>query len=106
MTTTKIAPEVGMGASHGYGSDSYPYTIVKVSPSGKKVTVQRDEVMVLEGTFTSAQMTYTTLPDPTAAEEEFSLRSNGRWHRVGCPVGIREAGLIIGTRRYYQDPSF
>ena len=32
---------VGDYANSGYGSDSYPYMVVAVSPSGKTVTVER-----------------------------------------------------------------
>ena len=39
---TSIDPEVGMGATGGFGSDCYPFTVVWVSADKKKIEVTHD----------------------------------------------------------------
>jgi hypothetical protein len=98
-------PKVGMGVTMGYGSDCYPGTIVKVSPSGHAVWVVDD------------RHTYTGPPRPygdpgkdedwhyfrTADNEgkKATRRQNGRYAFVGS-----HQALNLGARRYYQDPHF
>lgn len=101
-----IEPKVGMGATYGYGSDCYPATIIEVSPSGKRLTIQRDEVLVTSGSDQTGDKIYTLLEDPNGATIEYSLRKNNRWYPVGQPIDHRSYGLTIGSRTYYQDPSF
>jgi hypothetical protein len=105
--TQNQTPEVGMGATYGYGSDSNPYTITWVSPSGKELHVTQDEVMVVNGEWTGPQ-DYVTL---SRTEEEaphmvFTLRKDGKWLPKGVARYARQRSLSIGYRRYYQDPSF
>ena len=105
---TAIVPVVGMGASFGAGSDSYPATVVSVSKSGKKIGIQQDAVVVggewKEGEY-EADL-YTTIPNTEALVEFYTLRDNGRWIRVGNPKHAHWASLSLGVRRYRQDPHF
>jgi hypothetical protein len=103
--TTATTPVVGMGATYGYGSDSYPYTVVRISPSGKTLWVKRDEVLHLTGSDMSGDSTYVTMPNDDAPEEQFTLRADGHWLPKG-PRYARQRSLTLGHRRYYQDPSF
>lgn len=47
----RLIPVKGVGASHGYGSDCYPFTVVAVSPSGHQITLRADSARVVEGSF-------------------------------------------------------
>lgn len=107
-TTDKktATPEVGMGATLHYGSDSYPATVSRVSANGKTLWVKKDKKMVTGGTFEAGNVTFVTLPDEDAPEQQFSLRSNGRWMAKGTPVHARYGHLSLGARAYQQDPSF
>lgn len=114
MTTTAAAaktptvPVVGMPASYGAGSDSYPATIVEVSASGKKLWITRDEVIVTgewaQGEYEAK--TYSTLPDMDGARTEYTLRKNGRWIPAGCPMSAYYMALTLNVSSYRQDPHF
>jgi hypothetical protein len=106
--TTAPAPEVGMGASYGAGSDSYPATIVEISKSGKMLWIQQDEVIVTgewaQGEYEAR--TYSTMPNTEATRICYTLRKNGRWIMKGQPITAWYCALSIGARRYRQDPHF
>ncbi len=105
---TTITPEIGMGASFGAGSDSYPATIVEISKSGKMLWIQQDEVIVTgewaQGEYEAK--TYSTMPNTEAARICYTLRKNGRWIMKGQPITAWYCALSIGQRRYRQDPHF
>lgn len=96
-------PEVGMGATAGYGGDSYPYTIVSVSKSGRQIEVQRDEATYIgpERKYgdepNKEDWKYTPIPD--SHKYTVKLNRKGKWVGVGGYCGL-------GYRRYRQDPHF
>ena len=52
VTVAKVEPHVftvGDGATQRIGSDAHAYTVIKVSPSGKTITLQRDKVTLDPG---------------------------------------------------------
>lgn len=94
---------IGTGATRYAGSDAYPYTIVAVSPSGKKVTVTRDKARRTDSNGLSESQEWEITTDPDATPQEFSQRKDGHYYPVGtemCGYGM----LHIGTRRRYSDP--
>lgn len=93
--------KVGDGVSYGFGSDSYPATVIAVSKSGRKVTIQSDNSEYVKGT--DQEFIYTKNPHGTIYE--YSLRKNGQFCMVGTVPSYRGGSLGKG-RRYYQDPSF
>jgi hypothetical protein len=97
-----VTPVVGMGATLRLGSDAYPYTIVYVSPNGKTIHVVADEHGPNKKTWPDQDFDYTPGNGPP---EKYSLRKNGRYHAVGSEMATWSA-IHIGSRRYYQDPSF
>ena len=78
-------PVVGMPATYCIGSDRWAGSIVSVSKSGRTLgfSDRRDGAMI----------------------ETFSLRQNGRFYRVGCPMG-QSGTLRLGVAEDYRDPSF
>lgn len=104
--TTATTPTVGMGATIYAGSDAYPATVSRVSPSGKTLWVKKDEHMVVSGTWESGSVDYVTFENPAAEERQYTLRGNGRWMAKGTPANARYGHLSLGTRHYAQDPSF
>ena len=93
-------PTVGTHGSYSVGSDSYPCTVVKVSPSGHQITVETDETTKS-----------TAFPDSTGIEfarreggerTVFTRRANGRYRMAGANFG----GLSLGGWYSHQDPSF
>lgn len=95
--------KVGMGVTHSVGSDSYPFTIVEVI-SPKKIVVQQDNVVHVSGSFMKGDAKYRYEPNDLAEKKILSLRKNGRWY----PVGQKDwhCAFFLGSRSYYQDPSF
>jgi hypothetical protein len=94
--SSTVVPVVGMGATvHGY-SDSRAYTVVKVSASGKKVTLQRDKAALLNGVnsgeqdalqfspggfcgHTSGTQRYSYEKDTNGQTLSATFRKNGKW---------------------------
>ena len=98
-------PEVGMGATKLSWTDRTAGTIVAVSNSGKKLTWREDKVTRVDTNGMSDSQTYTYEQDPDGYDEEFSLRKNGRWVKVGTPMTWGTT-LGLGHRSHYYDYSF
>ena len=114
---------VGMGASiQGY-SDSHAATVVRVSQSGKRVTLRRDMARLLNGANSgepdalqcspggfcghiSGTQRWAYEPDPNGSEELFSLRTlpNGetRWVRVGESLRGGTTASLAGRFHHYD----
>jgi len=109
ITITKVAPatpKVGDGASLIFWSDRHACTVIAVSPSGKKITVQQDKATRVDGNGMSDMQSYSFECDPNGAIYQFSLRKNGEWCMVGD--SSRGGGVVCSvTGRYeYYDFSF
>jgi len=101
-TLTPVVPVVGMGVTYCVGSDSYPYTVIEVSKSGKRVRVQQDTATRVDSNGQSEAQTWLYESDPDGKVMEFSLRKTGVWR----PKGSDHCYLSLGGRRKYSDPSF
>ena len=102
MDTT---PEIGMGATVCFYSDRKAATIIEVSPSGRKVTVQYDTVTRTDDRGMSDAQEYAYQANPQERTEEFTLRRNGRFVRVG-ETQRGGLGLLVGARHEHYDYSF
>lgn len=98
--------EVGMGASKSVGSDSYPYTVIKIQSNGNEIHAQRDISTPTEDSEYYGNQSYTYTPDPESDIEIFTLRKNGYFVKKGKPLNYYWDSICLGTRRYYRDPSF
>ena len=98
------APEVGMGATMISWTDREPATIIEVSKSGKKITIQADIATRTDDNGMSESQSYTFERNPKAYATEYSLRKNGRWVRVGD--SMTGSSLLVGHRSKYYDFSF
>lgn len=104
-------PTKGMGASAGAGSDSYPYTVVKVSKNGRKIWVTEDTATPTKDYdyYNNQVHTFKTNWPTEGAEEEcacYTLRKSGNWIAKGAPIKATWCGIGLGFRRKYSDPSF
>ena len=97
-------PEVGMGATMLSWTDRKAATIIEVSKSGKRITIQPDKVTRTDSNGMSESQSYTYEPNPKAYATEYSLRKNGRWVRVGD--SMTGSSLLVGHRSKYYDFSF
>ena len=98
-------PRVGDLASFGYGGDSYPYTVIAVSPSGHKVTLQERKARRVDNNGLSEDQRYITVENPKGGIMEFTRRKDGRYRPAGanfrnCP------SVRFGQAIKYLDPSF
>ena len=103
--TATVIPVVGMGATGGFGSDCYPYTIVSVSKDLKKIEVTADKHKPADGYNYYDNQVFNYTSDMNAPRTMYRLRKNGRYVKDGEPMK-GGASISIGNRRYYQDPSF
>ena len=99
---TDVKPVVGMAATMQVGSDSYPATVIKVSPSGTQATLAMDEYRVVsgDGSFQKGHpvIEYTPGDEKSSPTRTIRLTKRG-WASKGTPV-------YLGHREYYRDPSF
>jgi len=103
-TDGPVKPAVGMGGTHQVGSDSYSYTIVEVSASGKTIKAQRDTATRTDSNGMSESQTYEFSPNPNGPIETFTLRNNGHFYAKGQTAHYHP--FLPGKRRSYWDPSF
>lgn len=106
MSDTKpTTPTIGMGATAGYGSDCYPFTVIEVSKSAKKIVVQSDSaVMAKDGEY-FGQQKWVITRNENGGRQEFTLRKNGRWVTPGCDMWST-GNLVLGHRHRSEDPHF
>ena len=99
------SPFVGNAATVYWWSDSKAGTIIEVSPSGKRITVQLDKSIRTDSNGMSDCQDYRYERDPNGPTYKFSLRKNGRWIVIGHETrdGV---GCSIGSRHTYHDFSF
>jgi hypothetical protein len=89
---------VGDGATVKYWTDAHAYTVVKISPSGKTVTIQRDKAIpdpnwkrdfspggFMGHTSNDRELTYTYEADPQGATRTVRLTQKG-WASSGQRV--------------------
>jgi hypothetical protein len=110
---------VGDGATvHGY-SDSRSYTVIAVSKGGKKITLQRDRVKLLNGAdsgepdalkvypggfaaHTEGRQRWDTQPDSNGPVTAATLRKDGHWRQSGCT----DSGRVSEGRSERYDYNF
>lgn len=95
--TDQPAPQVGMGATILMWSDRHAATIVKVTKT--QVHVKQDKAVRIDTNGMSEHQEYTYTSDPDASVEVFRMTKRGYRSSSG-------AGLVIGERDEYYDPSF
>ncbi|CAB4158705.1 hypothetical protein UFOVP711_20 [uncultured Caudovirales phage] len=107
MNTTPdpIIPTVGTAVTLSWWSDSDPGTIIAVSASGKRITVQEDSAKRVDSNGMSDSQTWEYERNPEGATWVFSQRKNGRWYPIGQEMHSTPV-CHIGSRRKYYDFSF
>jgi hypothetical protein len=94
---------VGEGATMGFGSDCYPYTIIQVV-SEKKVVIQADRSKLVSGNILTEAQEYEYSRDPNGTTLVVTKRKNGKWYPQG--QSMNSQSVYLGGRRAYRDPSF
>lgn len=91
---------IGAPATICIGSDSYPATVIDITPSGKTVTVQEDNYYWISGDASIGNGEYKYSRNENGREMKFRYSAKyGRWKNSSYRI-------YFGDRRYYRDPSF
>jgi hypothetical protein len=93
-------PEVGMGATQLMYTDRLPFTITRVSDSGKTFWAKEDVATRTDSNGISECQSWEFTPDPNAPEVEVRWTGKG-WKRKG-----HSSFFAIGKRERYHDFSF
>jgi len=98
-----LAFRPGDGAHYSIGCDAYPYTISRVSASGKTVWARRDMFRANGNNeaYSECPKQGVFVVQEDAKEEKFTLRDTGSFKPSGSKCGFFGPG-----RCYKQDPSF
>lgn len=107
-------PEVGMGCTVLLWSDRTAATIVSVATFGSAliIGVREDESRVAAGSEIDGSARYEYSQDPNGRHRNFRRKPDGMWLEVhkslvsGRWIKAAGAGLRIGDRETYRDPSF
>jgi len=103
--STKIQPEVGLGATLLMWSDRIACTIteVKTNKQGiiKSFIIQEDTATRTDQNGMSETQTYEYSSNPSGSQWTCKLRKNGTWKVMNYGYGV-----LIGTREKYYDYNF
>jgi hypothetical protein len=102
MERTVWNPQVGDGATWSPWTDSYAATVIAVSKSGKQITIQDDQSVIVSGSAQDGSAKYEYRPNPRGPVRKATRRQDGKFRLVGWTAG----GYVGPGRRAYQDPSF
>ena len=105
-STGQPDPVVGMGCTEFCGSDRSAYTIVEVSPSGKKIGIVRANAKKKPGSQYGDE-SYDITPGTLEEGQTpwyFTKRKDGKFRPEGS--SMKERALMIGDAQQYRDPSF
>lgn len=103
MSNTET-PRVGDGATICYWSDRSPATVIAVSKTGHKVTIQLDNYTRIDNNGMSDCQDYEYTPNPEGATYTVTRRRTRGVVRY-CIAGGNTA-VVFGHRRRYHDFSF
>lgn len=91
----------GLAATYRIGSDRYAATVIAVSPTAKKATVQLDHATRTDANGMSESQSYTYTRDPKGAVHVFYRGADGAYRDRK-----RGGSCTFGVRRHYHDFSF
>lgn len=109
MSWEKITPKKGtvpnwiyegMRASGSYFSDIYPFEVIKVTPSGKTVTIREMNATLVKGSDFDGTAEYVYTSNPNGETHTVRRDKFGRWK---TPNGMK---VSFGSARKYRDPHF
>ena len=70
MIKEKITPEVGMGCTECWWTDTHACTITRISPTGKTIWYKRDVAKIVSGSCQDGSAKYVFEDDPNAYENK------------------------------------
>jgi hypothetical protein len=101
MDTPTSTLKPGDGATLSVGSDAYPYTIISISASGRKLAVRACQHRCISGSIHTGDAQYEFSECPEAPVETAHLTKKPGVYRLnGCLLYTSHG------RRYHMDPHF
>lgn len=104
MKKEPVYPEIGMGATIPSGSDSYPYTVIALAPSGRRMTISaRTTVVRLRK---ASRIRIPAMNVGAFAKRRCARMGSGKlWARAG-KSSIWERAGITATRAFRRNTLF
>ena len=99
--TTNKFPEIGAGVTIIHWTDREPATIIGISASARRITIQVDKSIRIDRNGMSEMQEYRYDPDPEGAIFVVSLRADGNWR-----IAKSNTTVSLYGRRKYHDYSF
>lgn len=99
--TDDVKLSVGDGVTYHIGTDRYSYTVISVSPSGKKAVIQADSFTMNKAGDWFGNQIWDITPNPNGEKMTITLTAK----KVGDKVVTRWGNVSKG-RSVYQDPHF
>lgn len=100
-TSVEPMPTVGQGVTICLWSDCDPATIIEVSRSGKRITIQEDKWTRTDNNGISEAQEYAYEPNPSGTIHVASLRKDGTWR-----IAKSKTRISLFGRRKFHDFSF
>lgn len=99
--------KVGDGVSYGFNGDSYPATVVEVSPSGHRIVVQDDDARCIKGdsSYGANDAQFLFAVNTKGRKTVFTRRWNGAYVMAGSKGGFWCWSVWMG-RSHTRNPSF
>lgn len=91
--------KVGTLATGSYWSDCYPFEVIKVTPSGKTITIRGLDSKVVKGSTHDGSAEYEYTSNENARTYTVRLTKSG--YKTPCNMRVH-----FGFAREYRDPSF
>lgn len=99
LTDSKL-PYVGMHATISYVSDCYPYEVIEVSKSGKRISIRRLDTRAVN-TDPGEDQKYEYYSNENFIVKKASLRKDGYWKLEKSSTVV-----TLGYAKKYIDPHF
>lgn len=99
MTTAIQTIEVNTLATGCYFTDTYPFQVIRVTPSGKTVEIQEMTATAKEGYDYFTNQVYDYIPNSDG--RTYTVRKTKRGWRTPCGMKVS-----FGNARKYEDPHY
>lgn len=95
-------PPVGELATYVIGTDRYPYTVIEVSASGHRVTLQKRKSRRVDNNGLSENQRWISVEDKDGDTMVVTRRKDGGYR----PKGSKAGHVMFGEANSYLDPHF
>jgi hypothetical protein len=102
MNKKEIVPSIGMGATIRMTLDKMACTVIRVSPAGKTIQIQRDRIDDIYTGNTDTKKKYRYFRDPKGEIFKCTKRIDGKYRTLGA----NGSEIKLGRRTEFYDDDF